>query len=97
MQTRICIFMIALLFSAAAIAQVGGGGTIQGTITDPSGAVVIGAEVTAKNVATGVETTRKTTDAGFFVLTPLRFWSLLTLRRTRWGTRRQVEVRFAPS
>lgn len=32
-----------------------------------------------------------------FVLTPLRFWSLMTLRRTRWGTRQQVEVRFAPT
>jgi hyaluronan synthase len=29
-----------------------------------------------------------------FVLTPLRFWSLMTLRRTRWGTRKHVEVRF---
>ena len=29
------------------------------------------------------------------VLTPLRFWSLVTLRQTRWGTRRRVEVRFA--
>jgi hypothetical protein len=30
------------------------------------------------------------------VLTPLRFWALVTLRRTRWGTRKQVEVRFTP-
>ncbi len=72
MQTRLCIFTIALLMSAFAIAQVGGGGTIQGTITDPSGAVVTGAEVAATNVATGVQTTAKTTDAGFFVLTPLQ-------------------------
>jgi hyaluronan synthase len=28
------------------------------------------------------------------VLSPLRFWSLATLRRTRWGTRRRVEVRY---
>jgi hyaluronan synthase len=28
------------------------------------------------------------------VLSPLRFWSLATLRRTRWGTRQQVEVRY---
>ena len=31
-----------------------------------------------------------------FILTPLRFWSLVTLRRTRWGTRKRVEVRFIP-
>jgi hypothetical protein len=33
---------------------------------------VAGATVTAANVETGVETSRKTTDAGFFVLTPLQ-------------------------
>src|SRR5258708_27135118 len=72
MQTRLCIFTIALLFSAIAIAQVGGGGTIQGTITDPSGAVVTGAEVAVTNAATGVQTIRKSNDSGFFVLTPLQ-------------------------
>ncbi|MBZ5618618.1 MAG: carboxypeptidase-like regulatory domain-containing protein, partial [Acidobacteriia bacterium] len=66
-----CLFA-ALLGVAAATAQVGGNGTIQGTVTDPSGAVVAGASVTATNVETGVETTRQTTDAGFFVLTPLQ-------------------------
>ncbi len=31
------------------------------------------------------------------VLSPLRFWSLATLRTTRWGTRRHVEVRYTPT
>ena len=31
------------------------------------------------------------------VLSPLRFWSLATLRTTRWGTRQQVEVRYTPT
>ena len=57
-------FLAALLSAAAAIAQVGGTGTIQGTVTDPSGGVVTRASVTATNVATGVETTRKTSEAG---------------------------------
>jgi hypothetical protein len=61
-------FLAALLGVASAIAQVGGTGTIQGTVTDPSGGVVAGASVTATNVATGVETARKTSDAGVFVL-----------------------------
>lgn len=52
-------------------AQVGGTGTIQGTVTDPSGAVVAGASVIATNLATGVETNRRTTDAGFFALSLL--------------------------
>jgi hypothetical protein len=52
----------------AATAQVGGTGSIQGTITDPSGAVIANATVTATNAATGVANSRKTTDAGFYVL-----------------------------
>ena len=64
--------LAALLAVAIATAQVGGSGTIQGTVTDPSGAVVAGATVTAANVETGVQTSRKTTDSGFFVLSPLQ-------------------------
>jgi len=41
------------------LAQTGGGGSIQGTITDPGGAVVLGATVVATNVATSVETTNR--------------------------------------
>jgi hypothetical protein len=65
-----CLFT-SLLVIATAMAQ-GGGGTIQGTVTDPTGAVIIGAAVTAVNVQTGVETSFKTTEAGLFVLTPLQ-------------------------
>lgn len=60
-----------LLIAGLAYGQVGGTGTIQGTVTDPSGAVVAGATVTATNTATGVETTRKTTDAGFYAISLL--------------------------
>ena len=35
MQTRFCICLAALLAGTLVIAQVGGGGTIQGTVTDP--------------------------------------------------------------
>jgi hypothetical protein len=64
--------LAALLVAATAAAQVGGSGTIQGTVTDPSGGVVAGATVVALGVDTGVETSRKTTDSGFFVLSPLQ-------------------------
>lgn len=62
----------ALATVAIAAAQVGGSGTIQGTVTDPSGAVVAGASVTAVNEGTGISTGRQTTEAGFFVLSPLQ-------------------------
>jgi hypothetical protein len=66
---RHVVTCFALLAAACPVlGQVGGTGTIQGTITDPSGAVVAGASVIATNAATGVQTSRKTTDAGFFVL-----------------------------
>jgi len=55
-------------FMVTAYAQVGGTGSIEGSVTDPSGAAVFNATVTATNIATGVETVRRTTDAGVFVL-----------------------------
>jgi hypothetical protein len=41
-------------------------GSIQGTVTDPSGAVVSGAKVTITNVATGQVVTTSTTSAGTY-------------------------------
>src|SRR5262249_55028596 len=69
---RYVAYCFALLLAASsAFAQAGGTGTIQGTVPDPSGAIVAGASVTATNLATGVRTERKTTDAGFFALSLL--------------------------
>src|SRR5579884_1418929 len=56
---------------ALALAQIGGSGAVQGTVTDPTGAIVPGATVTATNTATGVKTSRQTTAAGLYVLSPL--------------------------
>src|SRR5689334_5726022 len=58
MNTRIiCNTLVAgLLFLLAALpltAQSGNQGTLEGTVTDPSGAVVSGAQITATNAATG--------------------------------------------
>jgi hypothetical protein len=63
---------LALLAGARLLSgQVAGGGSIQGTITDQSGAVVPQASVTAVNAATGVESVRLTTAAGLYVISPL--------------------------
>ena len=45
-----------------------GGASLTGTVTDPSGAVVAGAAVTAKNAATGLSRTTHTTDAGLYLV-----------------------------
>ncbi len=67
--------LLALICSMSATsrvsAQLGGTGAIQGTITDPGGAVVPGATVAATNVATNVATMRETNDAGLYVIKPL--------------------------
>jgi hypothetical protein len=65
----VCAF--ALFTPPRTLAQIGGAGSIQGVITDTTGAMLPGATVTATNVATGVKTERQTTSAGFYVLSPL--------------------------
>jgi Carboxypeptidase regulatory-like domain/TonB dependent receptor len=41
-------------------------GSLKGSVTDASGAVIAGADVTAKNTATGVETRTKSNDDGLY-------------------------------
>ena len=65
------VLVASLLAVAPASAQIGGSGSIQGTILDHTGAVVPGATVTAINLATGVETRRVTTGAGVYAVSPL--------------------------
>lgn len=57
-----------LLCATALLAQVGGTGSIAGRVTDPSGAILTGATITATNIATGAETVRTTSNAGVFSL-----------------------------
>ena len=70
-RTLTLFLVILLLCTTGAMAQTGGGGTIQGTVTDPGGAVVPGAAVVVTNVATSVETTKQTNDAGIYRISPL--------------------------
>ncbi len=65
------VLVIALMVPFAANAQIGGSGTIEGTVTDSNGAVIVGARVTATNVATGVKLTRPANSDGYYVLSPL--------------------------
>ena len=54
--------MVAVLFAQGPV------GTLNGTITDPAGAVVPGATVIATNNATGVETKTTSTSSGTYTL-----------------------------
>jgi len=64
-------FLLFLFGSATVLAQTGGDGAIEGTVTDPSGAAVAKAAVTATNVDTGVTTTRPTSSGGLYNISPL--------------------------
>ncbi|PYS71610.1 MAG: hypothetical protein DMF69_09795 [Acidobacteria bacterium] len=80
MKTRRLInilFLSALCICIGAVspnvfAQIGGSGSIQGTVTDPGGAVVPGAAVVVTNVATKVEISKQTNDSGVYVIAPLQ-------------------------
>jgi len=60
-----------ILVMATALAAQTFRGTILGTVTDPSGAVVSGAKVTVKNVNTGLERTTTTSADGSYAITEL--------------------------
>ncbi len=68
---RTCFFLLSalmgmMLASAGLFGQVGTQGVILGTVADPSGAVVPGAQVTVENLNTGLTTNVKTNSVGAF-------------------------------
>lgn len=65
----VCLTLFALV-AATGLAQTSTS-RITGTVTDSTGALVLGATVTAKNEATGVAQTQNTTDAGLFAFPSL--------------------------
>ncbi|MFZ0536288.1 MAG: carboxypeptidase-like regulatory domain-containing protein, partial [Candidatus Sulfotelmatobacter sp.] len=69
MRARIIVMFV--LLTAVSLSAQTFRGTILGTATDPSGAVVAGAQVTVKNVATGLERTTETSADGSYSLPEL--------------------------
>jgi hypothetical protein len=63
-----CCFIISIgmFLPLEAVAQINGTGTIQGTVTDPTGAVIPGASVKLREVTTGQERNVITSGAGFY-------------------------------
>ena len=70
-STWLAYAAILAVAAGTATGQIAGSGAIQGTVTDPTGAVIPEAAVTATNAATSVQTTRVSTGAGLYVLSPL--------------------------
>ena len=66
------ICAVALFGGRPLKAQLVSGGGIQGTVTDPSGAVVAKAQITATNTDTGVQLTRQSSGAGTYSIAPLQ-------------------------
>ena len=65
------LFFLLLFAGHPAKAQLAGTATIQGTIADPSGAVISGAIVSVQSDATGATLTQRTTGDGFYSISPL--------------------------
>src|SRR5579883_1586851 len=66
------LFATFLACSFVAWGQTGTGGTILGTVTDPSGAVVPGVKITITNTDTGTSQTLTTNSAGQYVAPDLQ-------------------------
>src|SRR5437016_11360090 len=104
---RICIataLVVCLLFSTAVFAQEGINATLSGSVSDSSGALIPGVEVTAKNTATGVTSTALTNETGTYRFPslqpgPYEATALLTGFRTQTfrlnlGTSQQIRQNF---
>src|SRR5690348_10378598 len=68
MQTRMSRIVLALAAAARLAAQTVTG-TVEGRVTDPSGAVMAATEISAKNTETGLVRSTKTNPDGYYHLT----------------------------
>jgi Carboxypeptidase regulatory-like domain len=71
LMLKLRILAFAALVVLASISVFAQTGAIQGTVSDKSGAVVQGADVVAKNLATGVSSAAKTGSTGLYTFTNL--------------------------
>jgi hypothetical protein len=89
------VFPIVTLFLLSAPhgrAQVAGA-TLSGSVTDPSGAAIVGAQVSATNRATGVNRTAVTDSAGFYSVPNLQPGNYdVTVTSTGFATAKNVDL-----
>src|SRR2546427_8868297 len=60
------VVLVVLILGMTAFGQVGINATLSGTVSDASGALIPGVEVTAKNTGTGVVSTLITNESGTY-------------------------------
>jgi len=70
-SARLALLSMILVLSQAAFAQFESA-SVLGTVRDPSGAVVVGATITLRNVETGITTTAITDDSGNYLILNVR-------------------------
>ncbi len=71
LQKYLLVFLVIALSGISAFGQGGSTGSISGTVLDPKGAVVPGATVVVKSVATNQENTTQTSNDGTFTVPSL--------------------------
>src|ERR1700736_1876838 len=67
----LAVLLFSLSFSISAYSQATGA-TLSGVVTDPSGSVIAGAQVSAKNTATGISKDTTTDSSGLYTLPNLQ-------------------------
>jgi len=65
-RLAISALLVCLVLGINAFAQTGINATLSGSVSDPTGALIPGVEVTAKNVATGVSSNSVTNESGTY-------------------------------
>ncbi len=71
-QVIILYAAVLLCLAGASFGQSGFEAQIRGTVTDPTGAIVVGAQTRLTNQATGIVTTTKTNEKGVYTINGLR-------------------------
>jgi hypothetical protein len=71
MKARSLVSLLLVLLAVSVLQAQTFRGTVLGTVSDQTGAVVPGARVAVKNVGTGIERTATTDETGFFVVREL--------------------------
>jgi len=88
-------FAVLLILCSAAGAQLAGKGGVSGTVADPTGAAIPGAQVTVTSSATGVSTKTTSTSSGDFsvsTLDPGKYTVVVTANGFETLTQKNVQV-----